>query len=129
MTRFSDTNTFDSELVKVDHDLMMRLLKNHSFVVSNEYKLYTLLKKWMLVDLKKKNQQHHYENIDTQEYFLDTVAGQQYKPFFDLIRLKNLIDYTDKVELIRRDKIFANKQINAAAFKILQIILELKDQR
>lgn len=129
MSRFSDTNRLESQLVKVDYDLMMRLLKNNSFIVSDEYKLYAFLKKWMLVDLEKKNQQHHYENIGSQEYFLNTVAGQQYKPLFDLIRFENLIDYSDEVELIRQDKIFNNKQINSTAFKILQTILDLKDQR
>lgn len=129
MSRIFDTDRCESQLEKMDEALMLRLLKDQSFIVPDEYKLYTVLKKWMIVDLTKKNQQQHYDNIDSQECFLDTVVGQQYKPFFDLIRLQNLIDYTDKVELIRRDHIFSNKQINAAAYKTLLTILDVQDKK
>ena len=55
MSSVFESDDCESQLEKMDEVLMMRLLKDKSFIVPDEYRLYTALKKWMLLDLKKKS--------------------------------------------------------------------------
>ena len=97
------------QLDLVDKDLLLNLLKDNSFVVSSEIQLYGFLKKWMIHDLARKNQQ--LDNIHDGA-FLTTVSGEPYREIFDQLRLSSLLSYPNHVDKIFKDQIIPQEVLN-----------------
>lgn len=97
-------NTF---LKDIKLDLLLKLLKDPDLVVvTDEYDVYLLMKKWTAVAMGSVDSEvFNTENIVIGQSFLESPLGGQFSPLFEILSLPNVFTTSRYYELLKQDRI------------------------
>jgi len=122
MTLMTSSDVLDAKIKQIDEELLLNLLRNKSFAVSSEWKLYTFLKRWMIADLKKRDELSHFYADQREESFLESTIGEKYKKLFELLRVNCLLGYIENTQLLYDERIISRKLLNQKGYELYETI-------
>lgn len=116
----------DSQMRMIEDDCLIRCLKDQKFVVSDEYQLYSFLKRYMLCDLDKQNLKRLYELSSDREVFMKN-EGAKYQELFSCLRIKNLVAFTECTRELYEDCIIPRDAFEKAALGLYSLTVDKTD--